>query len=177
MEPQLPLVILGSARRQSDTERYVKYVFESLPYQLIDLLDHNISVYKYDSDYPEGDDFEELAKAFIAHNTIVFATPVYWYTMSASMKTVFDRITDLVTIQKKMGRQLKGKSVFVLAVGTDEDLPEGFEAPFRLTADYLNMHYKRAIYFSSKHLRAETENQSLRKAFIDEVIKSTLSDE
>lgn len=61
---------------------------------------------------------------------IIFATPVYWYSMSGLMKTFFDRLTDLVTIQKSVGRKLKGKETFLFAVGTDDLLPAGFTIPF-----------------------------------------------
>lgn len=84
------------------------------------------------------------------HNLIVFATPVYWYSMSGHMKVFFDRLTDLVTIQKKAGRQLKGKKMFVVAVGSDQALPIGFETPFQQTAAYLHMHYLGCYYSSRK---------------------------
>jgi hypothetical protein len=57
-----------------------------------------------------------------------------------------DRLSDLITIRKDLGRKLRGKSMAILASGTDDDLPEGFEAPFRLTADYLGMKYIGSFY-------------------------------
>ncbi len=43
------------------------------------------------------------------YDVLIFATPVYWYSMSGIMKVFFDRITDLLTIKKDIGRKLKGK--------------------------------------------------------------------
>lgn len=82
----------------------------------------------------------------IEHYAIVFATPVYWYAMSGLMKVLFDRFTDLVTVRKDLGRQLKDRRVFLIACGADPDLPEGFEVPFRRTADYLAMKYCGSFY-------------------------------
>ena len=99
----------------------------------------------------------------LRHHIIVFATPVYWYAMSGLMKTFFDRFTDIVTTKKHLGIQLKGKSSLLLAVGTDQELPDGFEIPFKLSSDYLNMTYQGCIYNSTmfqKHeekLREEIE--------------------
>jgi multimeric flavodoxin WrbA len=59
----------------------------------------------------------------IEHDAIVFATPVYWYAMSGLMKVLFDRFTDLVTVRKDLGRRLRGRRVFLIACGTDPDLP------------------------------------------------------
>lgn len=94
----------------------------------------------------ERDDFGKVAEAMVAHAVIMFATPVYWYAMSGRMKILFDRFTDLVTVRKDLGRQLKGRSIFLLACGSEAQLPEGFEAPFRETAAYLDMGYGGACY-------------------------------
>jgi hypothetical protein len=41
---------------------------------------------------------------------------------------------------------LKGRHVFRVACGSEPQLPEGFEVPFRETAGYLEMHYGGAFY-------------------------------
>ena len=52
----------------------------------------------------------------VQYEQIIFATPIYWYAMSAQLKTFFDRMTDLLTIHKPLGRQLrKGKKMFLIA--------------------------------------------------------------
>ena len=82
----------------------------------------------------------------LQHQKLVFATPVYWYAMSGSMKVLFDRLTDLVTIQKVAGRKLMGKQVYLVAVGAEDTLPVGFEVPFRRTASYFDMQYVAGFY-------------------------------
>ena len=72
------------------------------------------------------------------------------------------RLSDLITIRKDLGRLLRGKSVAVVASGTDEVLPDGFEVPFQRTCEYLGMRYVSTFYLpygkddrpSSSHLEA-----------------------
>jgi hypothetical protein len=146
------LVILGSARKQSDTLKLKELLFDSVAHDTIDLLDYTIAPYDYTHQYPEADQFPGIAAEILKYDTIVFATPVYWYAMSAHMKILFDRLTDLVRIQKTVGRQPKGKSILFISVGTDPELPPGFEVPFANTAEYLDMKYKGAIYSPEKML-------------------------
>ncbi|HEY4965485.1 MAG TPA: NAD(P)H-dependent oxidoreductase [Puia sp.] len=152
-----PLVILASARKHGDTRAFLDKVFDKLEHKQIDLLDFHISSFDYSNNYPDTDDFLRIVDEILQHNVIVFATPVYWYSMSGLMKTFFDRLTDLLTVKKKATRQLKGKSIFLLTVGVDQELPKGFEIPFKLTSAYLNMTYRDCIYYSTKFPKTEEE--------------------
>jgi multimeric flavodoxin WrbA len=164
-----PLVILGSARKQGDTSKFVNKVFDQLDHTLIDLLDFSISPYDYSGNYPVTDDFFRLTDMLLQHRVIVFATPVYWYAMSGPMKTFFDRLTDLVTIKKQQGRELQGKYTWLIAVGTDPELPDGFEMPFKLTSGYLNMIYEGAIYYSTESLKTETQVEEVISSFRNKI--------
>jgi len=139
------LTILGSARGESHTQRLLDMVLAARPATRIDLRDLDIRQYEYDGAM-ERDDFEKVVDAMISHARIVFATPVYWYSMSGRMKVFFDRFTDLVTVRKDLGRKLKGRSVFLVACGSEKKMPAGFEVPFRETAAYLHMTYGGAFY-------------------------------
>lgn len=55
-------------------------------------------------------DYLNLMKQILdKYETLILATPVYWYSMSGIMKVFFDRLTDLLTIEKEFGRKLRGK--------------------------------------------------------------------
>ena len=164
-----PLVILASARKQSDTRNFLDRVLTNKEHKLIDLLDFQISPYSYSNNYPDEDEFLKVMAELLKHQVIVFATPVYWYAMSGLMKTFFDRFTDMVTTKKLLGRQLQGKSTFLLAVGADEELPNGFEVPFKLTSDYLAMTYVDSIYHSTKFPMTEERLDKIIQAFRDKV--------
>lgn len=75
------------------------------------------------------------------YDTLVFATPVYWYAMSGIMKVCFDRITDLLTIEKELGRQLRGKNMGALSCSNGDNLGDDFWHPFIKIAEYLGMNY------------------------------------
>lgn len=169
---EMPLVILASARKQGYTKDFLNKVFAEQDYELIDLLDFYVSSYSYSNDYPSTDDFPKIIDELIKYKAIVFATPVYWYSMSGILKTFFDRFTDLVTTKKNFGRQLKGKSTFLIAVGAEEELPNGFEIPFKLTSDYLHMKYQGCIYYSTEFPKTEERLQEITQDFKDKM-KST----
>ncbi|WP_017733511.1 flavodoxin family protein [Nafulsella turpanensis] len=99
-----PLAILRSARREGDTRRMVRQLFRGVEVEVADLLGYRIAPYSYSAVYPSADQFMALVERMLRHRKIVFATPVYWYVMSDSMKIFFDRLADLVTIQKSLGR-------------------------------------------------------------------------
>ncbi|WP_121198601.1 flavodoxin family protein [Mucilaginibacter gracilis] len=110
------------------------------------MLDYHIQPYNYTGQYSTDDGFINVVNAMQQYDDYVFATPVYWYSMSGLMKTFFDRLTDLTAEHKKLGKGLKGKSASVIAVGTDLLLPNGFDAPFMLTAQYFEMIFKGSVY-------------------------------
>lgn len=143
--------------------------FKELPYRELDLLDFKIHTYSYDANYPNDDDLERVILETLNHETIIFATPVYWYAMSGIMKSFFDRLTDLVTVKKELGRRFKGKSVFFIAVGTDPSLPLGFDIPFSLTAQYFDMDFLGGIYFSTNEIDEFSCPNSELSEFIDKV--------
>ena len=153
-----PLVILGSARPDGETKRAAEIAFPQNA-NLIILFHHHIGGYDY-AHANDGDDFRSVVEAMLSNDRIVFATPVYWYAMSAPLKIFFDRLTDLVETAKQSGRALQGKKIWVIASGTEAALPEGFEVPFRRTAEYFAMEYRGCAYLytgENPALRADSE--------------------
>ncbi|RFZ90807.1 NADPH-dependent oxidoreductase [Mucilaginibacter conchicola] len=145
-----PLVILGSNRKNSLTESITRKALGTAEFDMIDLLDHTIVHYNYDGHYPAADEFDAIINRIIPYDNIIFATPVYWYSMSGVMKVFFDRLTDLITIKKDLGRGLKGKSASMIAVGVDPTIPDGFEVPFKHTAAYLGIQYQGCTYYATE---------------------------
>jgi putative NADPH-quinone reductase len=164
-----PLVIIASARKKSDTRMFTQRVFNRVDHVLIDLLDHIIMPYNYENDYLEEDEFISLFEMMLKHEKIVFATPVYWYAMSGLLKNFFDRFTELITTKKHLGRQLKGKRSYLLVIGADKLMPPGFEHPFLLTSEYLDMEYKGHLYYSTKHSIEEEIMQGQINDFINKI--------
>ncbi|WP_316846400.1 flavodoxin family protein [Pedobacter psychrodurus] len=159
------LIINGSARLNGNTQKYISKLTQEMAFDQINLLEHYFLPYNYENQYPSEDRFETFAKEILYHKHLIFATPVYWYTMSGRMKNLFDRLTDWVTLNKEVGRNLKGKTVQLIAVGTDADLPDGFTTPFFMTANYMEMDYKGHVYFNSDAKITEEELAGIRESF------------
>lgn len=139
--PVRTLGILGSARNDGNTAALASAVFQHLDDSaIVDLNDFAIDPYTYDS-ARGGDDFHTLAQLMEEAGVIVFASPVYWYSMSGSMKILFDRLTDLTDHYKPIGKALAGKSAFLIATSNSPEAPACFEPPFADTARYFDMHW------------------------------------
>jgi multimeric flavodoxin WrbA len=135
------VIIQGSSKSNGDTNTVVNYLNISNQFDIIDINTKNIGHFDYDFKNA-NDDFLELMKEVIAnYNTILFATPVYWYSMSGILKVFFDRISDLLKTEKDIGRKLRGKNMGMISVSNLNDLKEGFSMPFIETANYLGMNY------------------------------------
>lgn len=135
------IIILGSSNSKGDTYLVSKYLADKTNFPIIDLKEKNIAPFDYEFKNSD-DDFLPLIRD-IVHNyeIIIFATPVYWYTMSGTMKIFFDRISDCLKIEKETGRKLRGKKMAVLSCGSDKELIFDFYMPFKASANYLGMHY------------------------------------
>lgn len=134
------VIILGSSRSDGNTRQIVELIREKIEADLIDLNQLDFSFYDYQHQNL-ADDFLPTMKRIVEYDLVIFATPVYWYSMSGTLKTFFDRITDCLKIDKETGRKLRGKNMAALSCGSDETEVEGYFMPFKLTAEYLGMNY------------------------------------
>ncbi|MEP2058809.1 MAG: NAD(P)H-dependent oxidoreductase [Maribacter litoralis] len=135
------IIILGSANSNGETRKVASFVADKLNYPIIDLKTKNISEFDYEFKN-RNDDFHPLIEEIVRnYNVIIFATPVYWYSMSGIMKTFVDRISDCLKIEKETGRKLRGLEIAVISCGSDKVLKDGFHMPLIETAKYLGMHY------------------------------------
>ena len=63
---------------------------------------------------PQKDDMPEILNKMLAADIIVMATPVYFYTMSAQMKTLIDRCCGLHT-------QMTGKDFYFIVAAAEKE--------------------------------------------------------
>lgn len=160
----VPLVIFASSRGDGNTRKALETVQEKRIFELVDLAKLNIGYFDYEH-ANEQDDFLPLAEKMQEHEVIILVTPVYWYSMSALMKTFIDRWSDLLTIRKDLGRGLKGKWVYVISsYGTS--FPIGFDAPFRLTCNYMDIHFGGSLhYYSGRDPLLQEQNKRNIRSF------------
>lgn len=158
------LIILGSARSDGETKKLVTQLTAQTGWDVIDL--NNYNIYNYDYDHNNrNDDFLPLMRDILPqYDTLILATPVYWYAMSGIMKTFFDRLTDLLTIEKDLGRTLRGKKMAVITSSAEGNLGNDFWIPFKASADYLGM-----PYIANSHCMEGEDNTARLTVFIEEI--------
>ncbi len=157
------VIIVGSSRSQGNTTKIVDEIAARLQIDVINLSHYEISHYDYESKNRDDDFLPLIRKIIENYDTLIFATPVYWYSMSGIMKVFFDRFSDLLRIEKETGRKLRGKQFAVISNSHDAQIEDDFYIPFKRSADYLGM-----IYIGNKHYNADAfqPNQDLELAFI-----------
>ena len=139
------IIINGSLRKNGNTTELIQKIY---PNQTsIQLIDFKIELYNYDEIYTENDEFLKIINQLIEFDEIVFATPVYWYSMSSLMKIFFDRLTDLIGSQETIGRKLMGKKISVITSSIGNHLDENFFLPFIETANYLHLDYLEGTHY------------------------------
>lgn len=154
------VIILGSSRSFGNTRKIIDDIFDFSNTPLFDLNNFDIRPFDYEH-LNQNDDFISLIQQLIAYDIWIIATPVYWYNMSTQHKIFFDRFTDLLTIQKDLGRKLRGKKLFVIASFGDS-YPKGFEDTFEQICEYLGIKYLGTsfIYSGTKHERYLEQNKA-----------------
>ena len=63
------------------------------------------------------------------------------------MKIFFDRLTDLIGTQEKIGRKLMGKKVRVITSSIGNNLGNNFFLPFEETLNYLHLEFIEGKHF------------------------------
>lgn len=135
------VIVQASSRSDGDTTKIVNYIKSLTHYDVIDLNTKKIGHYDYKYKNQDDDFIALMTHIINNYNTIIFATPVYWYAMSGILKVFFDRISDLLRTHKDTGRKLRGKNMAMLSISNHDDIKLGFSMPFVESADYLGMTY------------------------------------
>ncbi|MFZ4861086.1 NAD(P)H-dependent oxidoreductase [Sphingobacterium sp. Mn56C] len=82
------IVIVGSSRQDEDTATLTKELIEQSKWDLLDLNDYDIGYFDYTHEN-RNDDYLTLIKKIIEkYDTVIFATPIYWYSMSGIIYTI-----------------------------------------------------------------------------------------
>ncbi len=134
------IALFSSSRRNGNTGELVDRIAKDLDIEVVDLAKQNISAYDYEY-RNRNDDFELLMKRVLAFDQIVFATPVYWYAVSPTMKVFLDRISDYLDLPELLndGRRLRGKQAYVVCTSIYDEAPASFMNALLDTFNYLGM--------------------------------------
>jgi multimeric flavodoxin WrbA len=141
------IALFSSSRRHGNTGQLIDRVASELNIEVVDLARQRMSPYDYEH-LNRNDDFEPLMSRVLAHDQIIFATPIYWYAVSPAMKVFLDRISDLLELPDLLseGRRLRGKTAYVVCTSISDEPSEAFMEAFRETFDYLGMHFGGVVH-------------------------------
>ncbi len=159
------IAIIGSARREGNTGKMIDWIASELDIAVIDLNTLNISPFDYEHKNKQ-DDFLPTIHQILQYENIIFASPVYWYAMSAPMKIFFDRISDLLSLDelKDVGRALRNKVGYVVSTSISKQPDESFLNSFVDTFGYLGMGFGAFVHadckegFNAEHYQRDVEN-------------------
>jgi len=160
------VILLGSSRSHGNTRAVCQHLQTLTNCELIDLKPLNIGHYDYEYSNLDDDFLPLMRKIVSEYDTIIFATPVYWYSMSGIMKVFFDRITDCLKVEKELGDRLKAKNMALVSCSAHDDLDARFSMPFINTADYLDM-----MFLGEVHICVKDKEKGL-----SEVMEKRLAD-
>ena len=102
------------------------------------------------------DDMESISKAIDSSDIVVMGSPLYWWSISAQLKTVVDRLYQYIGT----GR-LDNKTLVLLVAGFSDVPNEGYDFidnMFKEICSYVNMKYIR-YFVSADDERKFIENQ------------------
>ena len=136
------IALLSSSRRLGNTGQLIDRIASELNIEVVDLTGLRMSSYDYDHGNRD-DDFEPLMRRVLAHDQVIFATPIYWYAVSPAMKVFIDRISDLLDLPDLLseGRRLRGKNAYVVCTSIDDEPSGEFMGAFLGTFNYLGMQF------------------------------------
>jgi len=141
------IAVIGSSRRNGNTGKLIDLIAQAINIEVIDLDLKNISAFDYQHKN-SNDDFLPLMDHLLKHDNIIFASPVYWFAMSAQMKIFIDRMSDFLSVErlKDKGRMLRGKVGYVVATSISESIDDSFIDSFTDTFKYLGMGYGGVVH-------------------------------
>jgi multimeric flavodoxin WrbA len=168
-------IIFGSSRDGGNTGALCEWVANEVEAEIFYLSQYNILPFDYAFEN-KNDDFLALITTLLTFDCIIFATPIYWYSPSAQMKTFLERLSDLLTLHKLLGRQLREKSCALISTGFDKQPPTCFEDIFRLTFNYLGMEYKGMLYCECENRFDPMFHETKINSFVQDIYISIGND-
>lgn len=169
------LLINGSSRENSNSVYLARQVLSEIQYTEINLKNYDISPIidkRHDKhgfvDVDMTDDYNKIIKKFIESDTVVFSSPIYWYTVSSQLKLFIDRFSESLRIIEDFKEKLVGKNIYLVLVGGDQPREKGqiIIKQFEYICGFFPMNFKDSIIGEAKHPMTIIEDQkALKDAF------------
>lgn len=179
------MAIYGSSRRGGNSEQLTDLIIGNLPATRLYLADTPAPAIDDRRHAPEGfppitGPYQGMVEQLLAHDLLLFATPLYWYGMSGHMKNFVDNFSHALRDPRYNFREaMKSKEAFVLITGSDQARRKGLPLvqQFGLICDFLGMKYGGyLIAEGGKPGEALQDRQALAEArLLHETLASRLS--
>ncbi len=144
------LILNGSPRKGGNTETLLN-AFTEVAQKENTITTYNVATMNIDGCmgcekcYSTGkaciidDDFNQIAEDILQADIVVFAAPVYWYSIPGKIKNVLDRIFALVVGEK----EVSGKDLYVISCCEEKEMDvfDGFTMPLQKSAKLLKWNY------------------------------------
>ncbi|MDO4193278.1 MAG: flavodoxin family protein [Erysipelotrichaceae bacterium] len=96
----------------------------------------------YEGDCAQKDDMDMIRKKLLSADMVVFATPLYYYGMSAQLKTVVDRFC---AFNSSLNRRHLKSALLSVAWNADDWTFDALEAHYKTLVRYINLEDKGMI--------------------------------
>ena len=136
------IALFASSRRNGNTGQLMDRIAKELDIEVVDLGQARMSAYDYEH-RNRDDDFEPLMKRILDFDQIIFASPVYWYSVSPPMKVFLDRLSDFLELPDLLneGRRLRDKQAYIVCTSVYDEVSTAFLGALTDTFDYLGMRF------------------------------------
>ncbi|AVR00835.1 NAD(P)H-dependent oxidoreductase [Oceanobacillus iheyensis] len=178
------MTLLGSSRRDGNTEYLVNKAVEGIKHTEIYLREKQIEPIIDQRHVPGGfdkveDEYEALFFEFLEQDIIIFVTPLYWFGMSAQMKAFIDRWSQYMQDKRiNFKEAMKGKKIYFITAGENPH-PRTAALPlilqFQAICEYLGMEFTDYIIAKgNKPKEVVQDTMALAKASLwNEELKNT----
>ena len=146
------MFLIGSARSGGNTELLARHAANFLPAGVqqnwVSLREHPLPIFE-DIRHEDGRSYKVatesesiLLNATLAATDLVIASPVYWYSVSASVKLYLDHWSGWMRVEGvEMRKRMEGKRMWCVTALSDEDfsVAKPVIETLRLSAEYMKM--------------------------------------
>lgn len=142
------VTFIGSSRNEGNSELLADLVLKDITHNKIYIKDLHIKPiedlrHTHDGFQDIEDDYDQVIEELQNNDIVVFATPIYWYSMSGGMKNMIDRLSQAIRDERypNLKERLKKIQTIVVIVGGDKPRIKGLPLiqQFQYTFEFLNM--------------------------------------
>lgn len=172
------LFLLGSARADGNAELLARYAAGFLPEDIeqswISLREHPLPAFE-DIRHEDGRKYEIatesesiILEATLAATDIVIVSPVYWYSVSASVKLYLDHWSGWMRVDGiDMRKRMEGKTMWIATALSDTDFSTAnpLIETLRMSAEYMKMIFARTLIgYGNRPGDVMNDAESLKRA-------------